>query len=281
MSARLDGGANFRPAVLELIVGLAAIMAFAQPASAKAPPSKHWKAVATTHLRSAPSGRSPVVASIPRNASVTALAPCTTGWCSIDYNGKRGWVHKPSLAESPLVRQARAPALPAKPDVEASLRLTPPEAPAEAPAPEETNSISFRVAGLDATANLPMREGPLVGARIVGSLSASASGIAYLKTSVREWSLVDYNGVKGYVLSRFLAREAAEPRQRYGVQGEDSLKVFSFGGADADVVGEIPYYASGIAPIGECGAHWCHIRYLGLVGFVDSRALRKEAEPEG
>ena len=181
------------------------------------------------------------------------------------------------------MRQARAPALPAKPAVEASLRLiTPPEAPAApASAPEETNSISFRVAGLDATANLPIREGPLVGARIVGSLSASASGIAYLKTSVREWSLVEYRGVKGYVLSRFLAREAAESRQRYGVQGEDSLKVFNFGGADADVVGEIPYYASGIACIGDCDGRWRHIRYLGLVGFVNSRALRKETEPEG
>jgi uncharacterized protein YraI len=267
-----------------LVVGLAVIMTVAQPASAKAPPPKHLKALENTHMRSAPSGRSPVVAIIPRNGSVKALAPCTTGWCSIDYNGKRGWVHKPSLAETPLVRQARAPALPAKPDVKASLRLiTPPEPPAAAPAfaPEETNGITYRVVGLDATANLPIREGPLAGARIVGSLTASASGIADLKTSAREWTLVEYEGVKGYVQSRFLAREGAESRQRYGVQGENGLKVFSFGGEDADVVGEIPYYASGIASIGECGAHWRHIRYLGLVGCVDSRGLRKEAEPEG
>lgn len=265
------------------VFGLAAIIAFAQPACAKEPPPKHLKAVETTPLRSAPSGRSPVVANIPRNASVTALAPCRTRWCSVDYNGKRGWVHKPSIAESPLVRQARAPALPAKPDVKASLRLiTPPEAPAApASAPEETNSISYRVVGLDASASLAIREGPLVGARIVGSLSASTSGILDLKTSVREWSLVEYRGVKGYVQSRFLARESAEPGQRYGVQGEDSLKVFSFGGADADVVGEIPYYASGIACIGDCDGRWRHIRYLGLVGFVDSRGLRKEAGPEG
>jgi uncharacterized protein YgiM (DUF1202 family) len=265
------------------VVGLAGIMAFAQPALAKAPPSKHWKAVEMTHLRSAPSGRSPVVDIIPRDGSVTALAPCTKGWCSIDYNGRRGWVHKPSLAEPPLIRQEPAPAIPAKPAMRASLRLTPPEPPLAAPAfaPEETNLMSYRVVGLNATANLPIREGPLVGARIAGSLSASASGIVDLKTSVREWSLVEYKGVKGYVQSRFLAREAPEPRQRYGVQGEDSLKVFSFGGADAEVVGEIPYYASGIACIGDCDGRWRHIRYLGLVGFVDSRALRQEAEPEG
>ena len=58
------------------------------------------------------------------------------------------------------------------------------------------------------------------------------------------------------------------------------MKVFSFGGSDADIVGEIPYYAVGVAPIGDCNGEWCHVRYLGLVGFVDARRLRLEASPQ-
>ena len=57
------------------------------------------------------------------------------------------------------------------------------------------------------------------------------------------------------------------------------MKVFSFGGSDADIVGEIPYYAVGVVPIGDCNGEGCHVRYLGLVGFVDARRLRLEASP--
>ncbi len=126
-----------------------------------------------------------------------------------------------------------------------------------------------------------MREGPLETARVVGELSSSASGIADLKTSSREWRLIEHNGLKGYVQSRFLTYASEAPRQRYSIDGQESLKVLNFGGADAGVVGEIPFYATGIVPIGACNAQWCHIRYLGLVGWVDTHSLRLETDPEG
>jgi SH3-like domain-containing protein len=165
--------------------------------------------------------------------------------------------------------------------MEASLNLAPP--PATAPpqaSPEEKADARYSLIGLSADSFLPIREGPLDSARIVGVLPASANGIADLKTSVRQWRLVEHNGVKGYVQSRFLARSVTVAR-RYRIDGSENLKVFNFGGPEADIVGEIPFYAAGILPIGECGAEWCHIRYLGLVGYVEMRGLRPEVEPEG
>jgi SH3-like domain-containing protein len=269
--------ARFGPAI---VAGLAAAVAFASPAPAKAQPSKSWKAAAAAHLRAAPSGGSPAIALVPRNALLTSQAPCAGVWCAVEYNGKRGWVYRQVLVQAAL-KPAQVPVLPEQPAMEASLNLAPP--PAEAPpesSPDEKAGAPYGLIGLSADGFLPMREGPLDSARIVGVLPSSASGIADLKTSVRQWRLVEHNGVKGYVQSRFLARSETAA-QRYRIDGSKDLKVFNFGGPDADIVGEIPFYAAGIVPIGECGAEWCHIRYLGLVGYVDMRALRSEAEPEG
>jgi SH3-like domain-containing protein len=135
--------------------------------------------------------------------------------------------------------------------------------------------------GLDAAGSLPVREGPLDTARLVATLPSTASGIADLNTCVREWCLIEQGGIKGYVLSRFLTRMAGASDQRYSIDGEESVKVVSYASADAGVVGEIPFYASGIVPIGECNAQWCHVRYLGLVGWVDTRSLRLESGPSG
>ena len=141
--------------------------------------------------------------------------------------------------------------------------------------------LSYRLIGLKAVESLPMREEPSDTARVVGALSSSATGIAGLENCVRQWCLIELNGVRGYVQSRFLGRMEEAPAPRYGVEGESHVKVFSFGGADADVVGEIPFYAGGIVPIGDCNAEWCHVRYLGLVGFVETGRLRPQPSPEG
>jgi SH3-like domain-containing protein len=265
-----------------LLAGFAAIAAIASPALAKAlPPPKSWKAATASNLRSQPSSRAPSIAVIPRNTLVAAPGPCEHGWCPVDFKGKRGWVYKPQLVEA-AQKPARAPVVPERPALPASLET--PRAPAEtlAPsAPEETAGVSYSVIGLSASGVLPMREGPLDSARVVDVLPSSATGIADLKTSVREWRLVEHNGVKGYVQSRFLARSADAPTHRYSVEGMEGLKVFNFGGADAVIVGEIPFYAAGIVPVGDCNAQWCHVRYLGLVGFVDARGLHPDADPEG
>ncbi len=250
---------------------------------AGAPGSKTWKAAVNAHLRSAPSGRSPVVAYIPRNAPLTSTHPCTTQWCAVDYNGKRGWIYKTYIVEAAAkaAKAARASVPPAQSVSKASLQLPPPASIVPNAAAEEEAGASFSLIGLNASDSLPVREGPFDTAPIAGTLSSSASEIEDLKTCVRQWCLIEHDGVKGYVQSRFLARAAKTPAPRYSIDGQASVKVFNFGGAGADIVGEIPFYASGIVPIGDCNADWCHIRYLGLVGFVDTHSLRPDAEPEG
>ncbi len=252
----------------------------APSAMAKDEPAKTWKVSKSAHLRGAPSSQSPVVASVPKDAVLASFQPCTKGWCAVEYKGIRGWIYDIFIVEMPGKAAPVAAPPPPKPLARASLeRLSP--APAPVAAPKEGVRLSYRLIGLKAEESLAMREGPADTARVVGALSSSATGIAGLETCVRRWCLIERDGVRGYVQSRFLGRMEEAPSPRFGVEGEADVKVFSFGSTDADVVGEIPFYAGGIKPIGDCNAEWCHVRYLGLVGFVETGRLRPEASSGG
>jgi SH3-like domain-containing protein len=243
-------------------VGLAAVTA--SPAMAKEQASKTWTASKAAHLRVAPSSESPIVASVPKDAVLTSYQPCARGWCAVEYRGIRGWIYDALLVEQ---LGKAMPATTPEPLEKASLQR---------PSPPPTATASYRVIGLGAEESLPIRESPTDTARVVGELSPAAKNIAGLETCMRQWCLIEHDGARGYVRNRFLARLDEGSSPRYAIHGEANLKVFSFGGSDADVVGEIPYYAVGIVPIGDCNGEWCHVRYLGLVGFVDARRLRPE-----
>ncbi len=271
--------------------GFAAVMMLVSPALANdaATPLKAYKSTMAAHLHAAPASQSPVVASVPINAALTSSQPCTKGWCLVEYKGIRGWIYKNYVAETP-VKAAPAAAVPAKPAAKAAppqpLPVAAPQPaaappPARAAAPRSAASAAYRVIGLQPEESLPMREGPLDSEPMVASLSSSASGITDLRTCVRQWCLIGHDGIKGYAQSRFLAHERLGPTLRYSIAGETNLKVFSYRAADADVVGEIPFYASGILAVGDCSGDWCHVRYLGLVGFVETRSLRHDPTPEG
>ena len=249
-------------------------------AMAKDEPAKTWKVSRAAHLRGAPSGQSPVVASVPKDAVLASFQPCTKGWCAVEYKGIRGWIYDIFIVEMPGKAVSAAPPPPPQPLARASLQRPLP-APAPVAASREGVRLSYRLIGLKAHESLPLREGPSDGANVIGALSTSATGIAGLETCVRRWCLVELNGVRGYVQSRFLGRGEEAPSPRFGVEGELDVKVFSFGSRDADVVGEIPFYAAGIVPVGDCNAEWCHVRYLGLVGFVERGRLHPQTAPEG
>ena len=70
---------------------------------------------------------------------------------------------------------------------------------------------------------------------------------------------------------------------RYGIDASsgDTIMVFDFPSHDAGIVGEIRFYASGIAPIGSCEPDWRHIRHLGLVGWVSTCSLVPGGGPRG
>ncbi len=252
---------------------LAAVTATA--AMAKEQPSKTWTASRGAHLRVAPSSQSPIVTSVPKDAVLTSFQPCARGWCAVEYKGIRGWIYDVFLFEQARKTNSAAPA--PEPLAKASLQK-----PSPAPvATKESARASYRVVGLGSEESLPIREGPLDSTRVIGTLSPALNGIAGLETCLRKWCLIEHNGTRGYVQSRFLGRSQDARTPRYGINGEANLKVFNFGGSDADVVGEIPFYAGGIVPIGDCNGEWCHVRYLGLVGFVDARRLRPETSPQG
>lgn len=257
-----------------------ATAALAGPAIAKGQLSKTWKSSMAVHLRAAPTNQSAVIASVPKDALLTSLQPCAKGWCAVKYKGLRGWIFDVFIVEqSP--KTAGALAAIAEPLAKASLQKPLPASPS-APAAVSTEGAgaSYRVIGLAADERLPLREGPLDTARVIAELPPDARGIAKLGTCRRPWCLVEHDGIKGYIQGRFLGRTVV-PSQRYGVEGETDMKVLGSASAEADVVGEIPYYASGIVPIGDCNGEWCHVRYLGLVGFVDARRLRPETPPKG
>jgi SH3-like domain-containing protein len=246
------------------------------PAMTKEQPFKPWMASRAAHLHVAPSSQSPVVAFVPKNAVLTSLEPCARGWCAVQYKGIRGWIYDVYLTEQPT-KTISGPTRP-QPLAKGSLQKRSPAAVATA---GETARISYRVIGLGVEESLPVREGPLETARMIGVISPAANAIAELETCIHQWCLIEHDGVRGFVQIRFLERLRGAPAPRYGVNGEANLKVFSFGGSDADVVGEIPFYAGGIVPVDDCNGKWCHIRYLGLVGFVDTSRLRPENAPQG
>jgi len=239
-----------------------------------------WTASQAAHLRSAPSSQSPVIASVPKDAVLTSFQPCARGWCAVEYKGIRGWIYDVYLVEQSAKTVSQAPPAPPPPFAKAALQR-PSAAPGPVAAAKESPRISYRVIGLAAEESLPIREAPLDTAPLIGGLSPDANAIAGLETCKRQWCLIEHDGVRGYVRSRFLGRAGDAPSPKYGVDGESNVKVFSYGAPDADVVGEIPFYAGGIVPVGDCNGEWCHVRYLGLVGFVDTRRLRPQTSPQG
>jgi len=264
---------------LSLFAVAALAAAAASQAMAKEQPVKTWKASIAAHLRAAPSSQSPVIASVPKDTLLTSFQPCARGWCAVEYKGFRGWIYDIFLVEQP-VKAAPQMAPAPQPLAKASLQRPLPAPPPAPVALAKEDARAYRVIGLGAEESLPVREGPLDTARVVGTLPSGTTAIARLEACWRPWCLVEHYGVRGYIQSRFLGRLDTSS-EKYGVDGETNLEVRSFAGPEADVVGEIPFYAGGIVPIGDCNGEWCHVRYLGLVGFVDTRRLRPESSPQG
>ena len=125
---------------LHAVLVLAAVTASA--ATPKEQPSMTWTASQAAHLRSAPSGQSPVIASVPKDAVLTSFQPCARGWCAVEYKGIRGWIYDIYLVEQSAKTVAQAP--PAPPPFAKAALQRPSAAPALAAA-KESPRISYRV----------------------------------------------------------------------------------------------------------------------------------------
>lgn len=134
----------------------------------------------------------------------------------------------------------------------------------------------YSLAGLGGASSLPIFDKPDGNASILAWIPREAKDVEGLKKCQDRWCLVRWQSTTGWVARRHLADEAAGGPiyQVTGLSLWAPLKVLDEPADDAQEIGTIPSYATGIVPIGTCNAYWCHIRYLGVAGWVTTRNLQ-------
>ncbi len=233
-----------------------------------------------------PSNRLPAAGRLsPGTEQVEDLGNCSRHFCYIRSGSLVGWVPDNAVtkerkaAVSPQTQETAATVAPAPRDIDATMATatqTAGEAEGIIPPPDSIDTKSYSLAGLSGDASLPVREAPEDGARILGWIPGSAKNIEGLRKCVLKFCLVRYEALTGWVARRHLADESAATSRQYLVSGValwGAVDVVDFPGSDAAVVGHIPAYATGIVPIGSCDRNWCHVRYLGIAGWVPGRYL--------
>jgi SH3-like domain-containing protein len=257
-----------------------------------------------------PSDRLPAAGRLdPSTRTVEDLGTCSRKFCYIRSGSLVGWIPEEAIvrdksgaarteppAKSEPRAQTDAPAQsePAPVEAAANDEADPPRAldgtVPTATQPGQTTGLpidnpgsveikTYSVAGLSSDASLPAREQPEDGAPIAGWIPGNATDIEGLRKCVQKYCLVRHEAVTGWVARRHLADESAASK-RYLVSGValwGALDVVDYPGQGAAIVGHIPAYASGIVPIGNCDRDWCHIRYLGIAGWVSGKYLAQQS----
>ncbi len=216
-----------------------------------------------------PDPRTPVVGSIPAGTRrIEHAGRCENRWCLVRFEGAEGWVPEATLtkdtevaAGSDTVRAAAPP-------------------PPTLPSGTEARVVKrYAIAGIFADSVLQIRSEPDQGAQFLGAIPGDATDVEGLGDCRAAWCLVRHNGVVGWVARRHLAENGPAgnaPLRIVNLGLAESLPVMDAPAREASAIGEIPAYASGLVRIGECGRDWCHIRYLGLAGWVEGRYVAPE-----
>jgi SH3-like domain-containing protein len=234
-----------------------------------------------------PSDRHPEAGRImPDTPQVEDLGTCSRAFCYIRSGSLVGWIREDAIAKQrggktePQAADAgvQTGALPGALNntVPTASQATGQPGPIEGPGSVEIRTYSL--AGLSDDAALAVRDGPSDTAAIIGWIQGNAS-VEGLRRCVLKWCLVRHDGVSGWVARRHLADEGAAANRRFQVSGVSlwgALDVMDYPGPEAAVVGRIPSYATGIVPIGSCDNTWCHIRYLGIAGWVAGKFLAQQ-----
>lgn len=243
-----------------------------------------------------PSDRLPAAGRItPDLDMVEDLGTCTRKFCYIRAGSLVGWISEEDIirdgAAPAAVQEMASPPRAKSGEETASILSGPPralnntvptatQAKATPEAPVVVDPKSYTIAGLSGDAALPVREAPEDDAAILALIPGNGTGVEGLRKCLQKWCLVRYESQTGWVARRHLADEASAGERRYQVSGValwSALDVKEFPGADAGVVGHIPSYATGIVPIGSCDKEWCHVRYLGLAGWVSAKYIAPQA----
>lgn len=197
---------------------------------------------------------------------VEDLGVCTRKFCYIRSGSLTGWIREGAIAQGDA---------PAPPQAISTTVATANQAGALIDGLGSIEVKTYTLAGLSGDAALPLRDAPDDAGGILGWVPGNAKSVEGMRKCVQKWCLVRYEGLEGWIARRHLADEA-EGARRYQVSGValwGALDVVDYPGPDAAIVGHIPSYASGIVPIGACDKDWCHVRYLGVAGWVSAKFL--------
>ncbi|MDX2265961.1 MAG: SH3 domain-containing protein [Hyphomicrobiales bacterium] len=238
------------------------------------------------HMREAPDRAAKAVAYLREGAvGLEVVGPCGE-WCPVTFKGLSGWAFRKYLA---FASDAAAPDLPerSEPAESRTALTTAPEPGAREAAPSapaaDRSSVRYAIQGAAAGRPVAIRESASETAPILGGIPHDARDVEGLKPCEPRWCMVRYAGVTGWAERRHLASAGASAK-RLRVVNLDiaaSLPVKAFPADAAPEVGAIPSFAGGIVQIGECDKAWCHVRYLGVAGWVSARFVAAEAPGGG
>jgi SH3-like domain-containing protein len=220
-----------------------------------------------------PDKRLPIAGRIASHAKyVERIGPCTQNWCHVRSGSLTGWLHVEALAPLPdasntKIQKARVSKTLVQKD-KAKQK-------AARKGPEPGHKL-YALAGLEGRTSLPIREHPKDGASILAFIPGTAKDVEGLRKCSGKWCLIRYRDRKGWVERRHLADESIGRERMYRLVDSamwNGLEIFDAPKTNASAVGHIPAYATGIVPIGRCEETWCHVRYLGLAGWVKMQYL--------
>ncbi|MDZ4790826.1 MAG: SH3 domain-containing protein [Hyphomicrobiales bacterium] len=244
---------------------------------------------AALHMREAPDKNSKVLAYIPGSSKEFRITgSCDEKWCPISFRGMKGWAFRrflripgDTLVETPSDFESSegSAATTAFPGFSTDQL---PTAPLTAPEPDAYLGRFYSIEGATADHPLSLRDAPDDASPIRGFIPHDARQVEGLKRCIAKWCLVRYNGVVGWTLRRHLADDATAVRRLQVVNIDIAavLPVKEYPGDTAADIGFIPSFASGVVQIGACDKTWCHVRYLGFVGWVSSRYIALELAPK-
>ena len=238
-----------------------------------------------------PNERLPVAGRLPAEAeSVEGLGSCVREWCYVRSGELVGWLRIEAFqldGDAKDQGTTSALALTVSREEGKALNTTVPtatqgalQAAAAIQALGDLETKSYTLAGLGGQSSLAMREQPDGDSRILAWIPNGAKDVEGLRKCIEKWCLVRHDNVSGWVARRHLADIAVESSQTFQARGVElwgALDVLDYPNANGNVVGKIPSYATGIVPIGGCDDDWCHVRYLGIAGWVSGQYL----EPQG
>ncbi len=223
----------------------------------------------TLNLRAVPSRNAQVLCTIAPNTRLPVLEKGAS-WSKVNYDGIVGYVMNEFLVFEAF-QPTPAPGTTATPSLGTGTDLTTPaptSAPAVTPAPSSATATVVTGGG-----SLNLREYGSTTARVVAQIPEYSQVTLLYEGSI--WTKVSWNGLSGYVMTKYLSRGSAPSGSVatvYTVSG--SLNLRQSPSTGAKVLARIPRLQQ--LTVLQSGAVWCQVSWNGWTGYVQTQFLRFE-----